>query len=143
MVLELLLCGCLASPMFVGWIPRPVGSFGVGKVLPGSLNDWVSCSNSQNTCFACAWRAWFTNVVVSSRRNAHFHTSARTPDLVPLRRPSDRTGRFGCETKVGETQGPFDKHVSGLRLPRQDSTCAFSSGRGSNNWPQASQTTPF
>ena len=37
------------------------------------------------------------------------------------------------------TQGPFDKKVSGLRLAHQDRQCAFSIGRGSKNWPEPSK----
>ena len=52
-------------------------------------------------------------------------------------------GRFGCKSKVRKTHGPFDKKVSGLRLARQDSECAFSATPVSKNSPQASKTNAF
>ena len=52
-------------------------------------------------------------------------------------------GQFGWKSKVRKTQGPFDKKVSGLRLARQDSECAFSATPVSKNSPQASKTNAF
>ena len=52
-------------------------------------------------------------------------------------------GQFGWKSKVRKAQGPFDKKVSGLRLARQDSECAFSATPVSKNSPQASKTHAF
>ena len=47
---------------------------------------------------------------------------------------------FSSNSKVANTQGPFDKKVSGLRLAHQDRECVFSIGRDSKNWPEPSKT---
>ena len=93
-------------------------------------------------------QAWSdAKLCVSSRRNGHFHKTVSWPsrrtanrtDLGSFRRPSDRTWPVWLEVKSEETQGPFDKKVSGLRLARQDSECVFSATPVSKNSPQASK----